>query len=330
MDIDVIMLRLSIIIPMYNIEKYIGRCLASCISQNINKEEYEILVIDDGSTDNSAKIVQSIISQINIVVISQNNRGLSEARNVGINNARGKYIWFVDGDDFIEPNCLFDVLYTVENNDLDILAFGLKIVHDNKTSDYTILDNSKMMVLDGKTFLNKVKMPPACWCVIFKTEYLKQQGLFFYPNIYYEDYEFMFRAYFLAKKVQRVNLNIYNYYQRTGSVMKAKGLDCKRSNDWLIVASNLNEFVKNNVEKTNKCYYLFLNKISFAFSQSIKFYQRDFFSVDRYKQCDFYPLSINNQLTLKEIVKFKIMNVSLSLYITIKNIYDKIKSYFLC
>src|SRR5690606_24149359 len=96
------MLRLSIIIPMYNVEPYIERCLSSLQDQDIPMEEYEIICINDGSPDNSREVVIRFQRQNkNIILIDQSNQGVSKARNNGINVARGKYLLFVDPDDYI-------------------------------------------------------------------------------------------------------------------------------------------------------------------------------------------------------------------------------------
>lgn len=97
------MVKLSIIIPVYNVELYIEKCLQSCLSQDIPYDEYEIIVVNDGSPDGSLAIAESIAkTTTNMTIISQKNGGLSAARNTGMSVAKGEYIWFVDSDDWIE------------------------------------------------------------------------------------------------------------------------------------------------------------------------------------------------------------------------------------
>lgn len=101
---------LSIIIPVYNVEKYLRECLDSCLEQNVTSEEYEIICVDDGSPDNCGKILDEYALQYsNIRVIHKENGGLSSARNAGLDVAIGKYVWFVDSDDFIGRNILADL-----------------------------------------------------------------------------------------------------------------------------------------------------------------------------------------------------------------------------
>ena len=111
------MLRLSVIIPTYNLENYIALTLDSCLRQNIPPGEYEIICINDGSSDRSAEIISEYAKKYaNVKLFSQANAGVSAARNRGIDLAQGRYIWFVDGDDVIADNCLASILSIVEDN----------------------------------------------------------------------------------------------------------------------------------------------------------------------------------------------------------------------
>ena len=129
---------LSIIIPVYNVEKYIEKCLLSCIKQDISYEDYEIVVVNDGSPDNSITIVERIAKDYsNIRIINQENQGLSGARNTGMKHAKGNYIWFVDSDDYIEENCLGRIVSYL-NGDLDILQLQYRHVFEDGTPSFDI------------------------------------------------------------------------------------------------------------------------------------------------------------------------------------------------
>lgn len=115
---------LSFIVPVYNVEAYLEECLDSLVAQDISYDEYEIICIDDGSTDKSGKILDTYAEKYkNIVVIHKENGGVSSARNYGIDIAKGEYIWFVDSDDFIRENCLHD-LQELFKNGYDLINFG--------------------------------------------------------------------------------------------------------------------------------------------------------------------------------------------------------------
>lgn len=126
----------SIIIPMFNTEKYIGECLDSIMMQNFS--DYEVIVVDDGSTDGSCEIVSRYIKgKLNINLLKQKNSGVSAARNLGIEKARGKYIIFVDSDDFLVNESLEFLMNTLlENNDLDMLFFNYYEVGSKKMNKH--------------------------------------------------------------------------------------------------------------------------------------------------------------------------------------------------
>ena len=113
---------------MYNVEKFLAKCILSCENQNISKKEYEIICVNDGSLDSSAIIAEEIAKQYNnIIIINQENQGLSVARNTGLSNAKGDYVWFVDSDDWIEENCLRRIVSKLSNN-LDVLQLQYRHV----------------------------------------------------------------------------------------------------------------------------------------------------------------------------------------------------------
>ncbi len=115
---------LSIIIPVYNTEKYLHECIQSCVDQDIDSNDYEIICVNDGSKDKSLSILKEYeLNYKNITVIEQQNSGVSIARNKGISVAKGDYIWFVDSDDFIETNCL-GKLKEIASNNYDLITFG--------------------------------------------------------------------------------------------------------------------------------------------------------------------------------------------------------------
>ena len=125
-------MRLSIIIPIYNVEKYIERCINSIFEQNLASEDYEVLLIDDETPDQSGEIVKKIAeSRDNYHYIFQKNKGLGGARNTGILHAKGNYILFLDSDDWLDRNSISELLNEVHQLDLDILIFNMKNISSN-------------------------------------------------------------------------------------------------------------------------------------------------------------------------------------------------------
>lgn len=225
---------LSIVVPVYNVEDYLSKCLDSILNQDIDKDDYEIIVVNDGSTDGSGEIAEEYAERYsNITLINQENQGLSGARISGIKVARGKYIQFVDSDDYLEPNVEKSLVEKMESGNLDILRFNYQNVNEkgevfdpNKASKLYV--DYRDEVCDGITFLNE-RQGPACYAVQFmlKTELVKSIPLFM-EGIYFEDVEWTPRILTAANRVTSESRIIYNYLVRQGSITKAKTLEKKR------------------------------------------------------------------------------------------------------
>lgn len=206
-------LKLSIIVPVYNVEKYLERCVNSLLHQDIDKSEYEIILVNDGSTDSSYEKAEKLKEEnANIVLFTQENKGQSAARNVGLDIAKGKYIMFVDSDDYIEKNVVGRLLDMTETNHLDLCFYQMSF-------DYQ--DGSRLMgkkrvfkndvVYDGEYLLLHGIEVSAVWLNIYSSKFLLSTGLKFYEGIIHEDVEFCYRMYPLAKRVMFSDMIVYHY-----------------------------------------------------------------------------------------------------------------------
>lgn len=219
-------MRLSIIIPVYNVEQYLEGCLQSVISQNIPTSEYEIIVVNDGSTDGSEEILLKISSlHNNIKLINQPNGGVSSARNAGLKNAIGKYVMFVDSDDQITKNTLSELLDFAEENDIEILQFENNIVGDDRQeihpprcSGPTLFDTKEDYL--RTCFFSKRIWQVEMWRFLFKRTLIEDNTIRFNGEISMgEDQLFSIRCIFHAKKIGYTPEKIYNYLIRSGSAM---------------------------------------------------------------------------------------------------------------
>jgi len=218
-------LRLSIIIPVYNVEKYIGRCLDSLLSQDLNEDEFEIIVVNDGSTDSSLRIAEEYRLKFkNVRIISQRNQGISVARNSGLDVAEGKYIYFIDSDDFLLRNSLNHLLALAEKNDADILTFKSRSVDEqnSKAEDIKECDvsNFNYQVLTGLEADEKGVLPLilTAWFFIVKREYLLKHSLRFIPDLRYsEDFPVTLPMFLKAQRVAVTDIDAHRYMQRLGS-----------------------------------------------------------------------------------------------------------------
>lgn len=317
-------MRLSIILPVHNVSKWIGKCIASVRNQGLKAEDYEIIAVNDGSEDDSMEQLDAFLQReaksgektAPVIIINQENKGLSAARNAGFKAAHGNYVWFVDSDDTLEACFAPRLLERAEKERLDVLCFGLNMIEeDGKVSKYEIEDKTEGKTLKGEQFMLKCIMPAAAWAAIYRRGFLERYGLHFYEGIYHEDQEFTPRAYFLAKRIAFENVPVYNFYQREGSIMKTA--TPKRTDDLLLVCQRLWDFAMEHTQIESAIRYTFINRVSYLFSQALSnlchcgLYE---FPGD-YKNLPYYPLSINSHLNKRERYKFHLINQSVPLYL---------------
>lgn len=236
-------MKISLIIPAYNVENYITKCINSCLNQNISSSDYEIIIINDGSKDKSLEIAQYISdNHNNIHIITQYNQGLSMARNNGLKYAQGEYVWFIDSDDTIVENCLKDICNLL-NNKLDILQIQYRYTYDNKNlnKDEQFCEINNIISGKEQTLKGGIAIPAVS--TIYRRDFLLENNLLFQRGIYHEDSEFKPRVLYLAKSCLSYNKVVYNYYQRAeGSITSHFKL--KNGIDIITVNNNLLEFVK--------------------------------------------------------------------------------------
>ena len=238
------MIKLSIIVPIYGVEQYLRKCVDSLLVQDLASSEYEIILVDDGSPDACPQMCDEYArmsqeSRIKsqelpcIRVIHRKNGGLSAARNSGIEVAQGKYIMFVDSDDYIEPNVLSGLIAQVECDNLDALRYRLQYVNPQyeaynpyKSDPFKGNDYSEE-VTDGVTFLEE-RMNTQCyaWVFLIKRDLIIDDRCIddrclFTEGIYFEDTDWTPRMLVKAHRVASTNTVVYNYLQREGSITKA-------------------------------------------------------------------------------------------------------------
>ena len=202
-------IKVSVIVPIYNVEKYLDKCLESLLKQTL--KEIEIIAINDGSTDRSVEIIQKYINKFNIKLINKTNGGLSSARNVGLENAIGEYIAFVDSDDFIHEN-MFKELY-INSQGSDIVFCGYNKFYFNKTEGSDIFKKLKLFE-ENKKYLGveiyKHELVTV-WNKIYKREFLEKNDFKFIEGIIHEDDEFSLKVFSKAKNVKFIKNNFYFY-----------------------------------------------------------------------------------------------------------------------
>lgn len=224
---------LSIVLPVYKVEPYLRKCVESLFNQDLPKDDYEIVLVDDGSTDACPVICDDYGKRFdNVKVVHRKNGGLSAARNSGIDVAIGKYVQFVDSDDYLEPNVLKTLVDKIESEGLDVLRFN----YQNVNGQYVVFEpnkESKPFVdyseepCNGLTFLSE-RLGYGCyaWQFILRRELLNSCR--FKEGIYFEDTEWTPRMLMKANRVASANLMVYNYLQREGSITQSVDVEKKR------------------------------------------------------------------------------------------------------
>ena len=256
---------LSIIIPVYNVEQYVEQCINSCLNQDLNINDYEIIVVNDGSSDNSLSVVSKLASMnSNIVVFSQSNKGLSSARNQGLKLAVGKYVWFVDSDDWIETNCLRKIVDKMESDNLEGLVHsGFRCYDGNiELGGEVTYANS---VMSGQELLSSHTINCAAVKTIYRKDFLVSNNLRFFEGIYHEDHEFTPRAYYFIRRIEFINDHLYYNRVTPGSITQKP--NPKKAFDLIIVANNLYEFKRSH--DVSRVETSFNDLISAALNQSL-------------------------------------------------------------
>ena len=243
------MKKVSIIIPLYNLEKLIGKCIASALAQDLSPEEYEILVIDDGSTDGSlAAAEKAAQGHPNVHVYTKPNEGLSRTRNYGTDRAAGRYVMYLDADDYLEPNVLGHLVETMECGGLDMLCFEIAGIDENGNdvplwSDGISAGNGSD-VQRGVDFLQRDRFLPMVYAYLYSQEMLDANSLRMAP-IWHEDEEFTPRVLLQAQRVVLTGQEIYYYDNcRAGSITHAEGLSTRRVQDRLRIYDSLAEIYR--------------------------------------------------------------------------------------
>lgn len=219
------MLKFSIIIPYYNADKWIGRCLDSLLSQDLPHNEYEIIVVDDGSASD-AKVLKEYVQKYPIVrYIRQDNSGPGAARNTGLKNAKGEYVLFCDSDDFVAEN-VFKNLYTIAHEQsVDMLFYKMVRVYEGAQITLRDQSNSVTYYTSGQEYMTTLtgRITSGVWQFMIRKEYVYCRGIQFPSWIMNEDTSFYLDAVLQAGRVATVDSDVYYYVQNPTSLIHSSG-----------------------------------------------------------------------------------------------------------
>jgi len=232
---------LSIIIPVYNVEKFINRCLESILNEKTIGLSFEVIIVNDGTPDGSMAVVETYASKYeNVKILNQENQGLSMARNNGLELAEGEYVWFVDSDDWLSSGAVSDVIEMIENHPgVDVISHP--IVWKHASGD--VIDwEEKEFTISGKDYLKQGVYCTPIQRFIFRRKFLMGSGVKFYPGIYHEDVLFSNLILYHAKEVYYCGTPIYQYRQNEESVMHS--IKIKNAYDMIAVHKQLMAFLQ--------------------------------------------------------------------------------------
>lgn len=202
-------LLLSFIVPVYNVEAYLEECLDSLLEKDIPREEYEIICVNDGSTDGSLQLLRRYEQNFpNVRVIDQENSGVCVARNTGLDAVRGEYVWFVDSDDFIAKNCLRELRQIARKTGYDRVNFGTYTFRDSLSREE--MECAARETLKPNTYLYNVTV----WNNLFCREHLQKNGLKFHPEIRFSEDGIYMLEYVATKPTEIVIDKLCYFYRR--------------------------------------------------------------------------------------------------------------------
>lgn len=234
---------ISIIIPIYNVDEYLYRCLSSVACQTF--KNFEVIMVNDGSTDDSADIAHGFDKNFkNFTLVHNEKKGVASARNLGIRLSKGEYIAFVDSDDYIDPNYLYRLYTAAKKNDADVSCCNYALyniesgfMHSIKVRKPRkgIYTNTKM----AKRTVSDFSMRSYLWNKLWRRDLFVKYNIEF-PEMYFEDIATTARLLYLANKVVAINKCLYYYTLRDGSIVKS--FTAEKLNDYVLSLAILRRF----------------------------------------------------------------------------------------
>ena len=264
--------KVSIIVPVYNTSTYLIKCLDSLINQDYDKKKYEIIIVNDGSTDNSEEIILKYKNKFPNIIkyFKKENGGLSSARNLGIMNAKYEYILFVDSDDYVDQNLLS--IFGKYNKSYDLFVYGYNEVYENNDKNICRSISENMIIKRDesiKMFIENSSVRGYVWNKIFKKSIIYEKKLLFDEKIrYIEDLPFLFEYLEYCNEIFFSSEVLYNYVQRSGSLINS-GFNKSKLTALIAydsVAKKIIDFNKNYLPT----FYYFVFELNYELSVRIK------------------------------------------------------------
>ncbi len=307
---------ISVIVPVYNVESYLEKCVDSIRNQTY--KNLEIILVDDGATDNSGVLCDKIAKKDDrIKVYHKENGGLSDARNYGVKKATGEFIGFVDSDDYIDREMYEKLFEAISRENADVAECNFKFIYPNKVTRY--VNEQYYMVLDRdgyvSEYINMDKIFGSAWTKLIKKDLAK--NIDFPKGKLYEDGFYSLDLMRMAKKFVIFDTPCYNYVMRKNSITNSKFNE--KNLDLLEIADEIYDYVIANYpalkkEADRRKMYSYFNTLD-AIILSEDYKNKDYFSrIKRYFNKNAYKLIINNTISLSRKIRLLIMLLNITIY----------------
>lgn len=262
------MLKLSYIVPVYNVERYLSKCLNSLLSQGFESGEYEIILVNDGSKDNSQYICENYArANSNISLFNKENGGVSSARNLGLEHATGEFVVFIDADDYVIDNAYSYIFNNFVTKDVDIVRYWTTIVNEETPTniDYT---GEIIFKGTGHEFIKTFGLETFCCASIYRRSYLLENSLRFKKYRIGEDFLFSSSVLLTNPSIVSTSCNIYRYvkHANTASTLRKKEYARKCVEDQL----EINEDLINQIQTLTSCDDLLYKKCSASLKNKMR------------------------------------------------------------
>ena len=290
---------LSLIIPLYNTESYIDKCLTSIVDNDEDKTRYEVIVINDGSTDSSPELVRSFCDNYpNVFLYSQENQGVSVARMNGVAKAKGEYIWFIDSDDYISADAVSELLSDINHHpDIDVFVPPMFLFYEDIRPGFATHTLKERYVISGKDLLQRKDFflvgPPQ---FITRRSLFANDWLCFPRGIRYEDEYFSRVLKYIANRFMILERPLYFYRQWNGSHMNSVRME--GANDVIAVYKHLDLFMNQSVLPEDESWFRY-NIVSFL----LESYTRNLSFVDTAEFQSFREE--NGSFIFREFVRYR-------------------------
>lgn len=330
---DLKMKKLSFIIPLYNSAQWLEKCLYSVLNQDISEADMEIICVNDGSPDNSAEMARELAKEHPcIMVIDQENQGPSGARNNGMRHATGKYLCFVDPDDYVEPNVYGGLIKQMEEQQLDMLRFNYQTVNEYdqiipKRGNELTFDYSPQLMTGAEFITNRLDIACNIWRYIYRTDIITKNNIWCYTGDYYDDTPWLPLVLMKAERLNVCDTVVYDYLERSDSLVNASSPQAvqRKIDGSFMLLDLLQDEMKDITDKgILDWYHRMIAHSVLSLLTMISVYQYDQRKeyLIKLKRYDIFPLS-TNRTSNKNIRKIKLINLCLTLYLWLVHIKNK-------